>query len=368
MSQKSRHKYVIFAGGETAGPVMPLLAVAETWHQEDPHLKPVFVDVKNSVAAEIVPDYKYDFQTIITGKLRRYWTVQTIALPFLLLFGFVQSVWLLNKYKPIVVVGAGGYVQVPLIVAAWVMRIPRVIHQQDVLVTLANRAIAPITNKITTTFESSIKDFRQGSGFSNDYSKLKKVVWVGNPSSSEIGKGHKQAAQKLFKLSDKWPTLLVVGGGSGAAGLNDQIVNALPVLTKSVQIIHSTGKGKLRLQEAVRYHPYEFIDRMDLAYAAADVVIARAGIGTVTELSQLKKVAIIVPMPGSHQEANAELIYNAKAAVVVDQKDLTPEMLMRLIRKLLFDIQLQEKLRQNIGRLLPHDASHKMLRVIQSVV
>ncbi len=368
MSQKSKTKYAIFAGGETAGPLMPLLAVAQIWQEEDPNLKPVFVDVSKSVAADIVPDYKYIFRTIITGKLRRYFTIQTLALPFLLLIGLVQSIFLLIKYKPVVVVGAGGYVQIPLIIAAWLMRIPRVIHQQDVMVTLANRAVAPLTNKITTTFESSIKDFRQGSGFSNDYSKLKKVVWVGNPSSQEIGKGHRQTAQKFFKLSDKWPTLLVVGGGSGAVGLNDQIINSLPVLNKVVQIIHSTGKGKQKAPESALYHPHEFIDRMDLAYAASDIVIARAGIGTITELSRLKKVAIIVPMPGSHQEANAELLYRTKSALVVDQKDLDPENLTRLIRKLLFDKTLQNNLQQNIGRLLPHDASHKMLKVIYSVL
>lgn len=363
--KKTKH-YAIFAGGETAGPLMPLLAIAEAWQQEQPELQPVFVDVRNSVAAQSVSGNI--FQPIITGKLRRYWSVYTIALPFLLAIGFVQSLFLLRKYKPLIVIGAGGYVQVPVVIAAWILRIPRLIHQQDVRVTLANKLVAPLANKITTTFESSIKDFPQGSGFTKDYSKLKKVVWVGNPSLHEIVKGHKQAAEKFFKLSDKWPTLLVIGGGSGAAGLNDKIIQSLPVLTKVVQIIHSTGRGKKQLTESVRYHPHEFIDRMDLAYAAADVVIARAGIGTITELSQLKKVSIIVPMPGSHQEANAELIYLAKAAIVVDQRELNPENLVKLIRKVLFDAALQSRLRQNIARLLPHGASSKMLKVINSLI
>jgi UDP-N-acetylglucosamine--N-acetylmuramyl-(pentapeptide) pyrophosphoryl-undecaprenol N-acetylglucosamine transferase len=368
MTSHRKSKYVVFAGGETAGPLMPLLAVAQKWQEEDPHLKPVFVDVAQSVAAEVVPDYKFIFHSITTGKLRRYWSLKTILMPALLIVGFVQALMLLAKYRPLIVVGAGGYVQVPVVLAAWIMRIPRLVHQQDVIVTLANKVVAPVATKITTTFESSLRDFLQGSGFNKDYSKLKKVVWVGNPGLDRISKANKQLAIKQFGLSDKWPTLLVVGGGSGAAGLNDKIIQGLPMLTRFVQIIHSTGRGKKQLAEAVRYHPYEFIDRMDLAYAAADIVIARAGIGTLTELAELKKVSIIIPMPGSHQEANAELVYRAKGALVLDQRELEPEMLAKVIRKVLMDASLQHQLKQNISRLLPHNASSKMLKVIQEII
>ncbi len=368
MTRHPKSKYVVFAGGETAGPLMPLLAVAQKWQEEDPHIKPVFVDVARSVAAEVVPDYKFVFHSITTGKLRRYWSLRTVLMPFLILIGFVQSLLLLRKYRPQIVIGAGGYVQVPVILAAWFLGIPRLIHQQDVMVTLANRIMSPIATKITTTFESSLRDFLQGSGFNKDYSKLKKVIWVGNPGLDRISKANKQQAIKQFGLSDKWPTLLVVGGGSGAVGLNDKIIQGLPMLTKVVQIIHSTGRGKKQLAEAVRYHPYEFIDRMDLAYAVADVVIARAGIGTLTELAELKKASIIIPMPGSHQEANAELVYRAKAGLVLDQRELDPETLAKVVRKVLLDASLHHQLQQNISRLLPHNASSKMLKVIQDII
>lgn len=372
-TKQTKKQTAVFVGGETAGPVMPLLALADLWKQTDSKIEPVFFDVQKSVAARIVPNHGYEFYSVTSGKLRRYWSIKNVLSPFLTLFGIFKSLYLLYSLKPIVVVGAGGYIQVPVIIAAWILRIPRIIHQQDIIPTFSNKICAPVANKITTTFEKSVKDFPQGLGFSKNYAQYTKVVWTGNPTAVKPSLHlveDKNSALKLFKLDPQWPTVLVIGGGSGAMGLNLALVHNLPELLKSTQVLHSTGVGK-RVKPPIdiahghdRYHQFEFIDQVDKAYAAADVVIARAGIGTITALSVLGKISIIVPMPESHQEWNAQYLYENNAAIVLDQREITPDTFARIIRKILFDVKLQKELQQNIHSIIPADSTQKMLSVI----
>lgn len=372
-----KSEYAVFVGGQTGGPIMPLIAVAKFWQQQDSSLQPIFIDIKKSVASRVIPQNNFIFKSIQAGKLRRYWTIKNVLTPFMVVVGFVQALVFLIKYKPKVVVGAGGFVQIPVIFAATVLRIPTVIHQQDVIPSLANKICAPFATKITTTFEKSVKDFPQGLGFSKNYAKFNKILWTGNPSklnSSLITKENKEKALKLFKLQDDWPTVLVTGGGSGALGLNQAVIHSLPELLKVAQVIHATGVGR-KVQPPIdlpavhdRYHQYEYIENMDLALLAADVVICRAGIGTITDLSALSKLSIIVPMPDSHQEWNAQYIYEREAAFVKDQMDINPETFGKLVRKILFDLQLQKQFQKNIHNIMPQDATSKMLGVILETI
>lgn len=370
---KNKKQFVIFAGGETAGPIMPLLALADAWHKEDNTIHPIFLDKKYSVAAHIVPKHGFEFKAMTSGKIRRYWTIKNFASPFLVLSALIRSIFLLITTKPIMVVGAGGYIQTPVIIAAWLLRIPRVIHQQDVMVTVTNKLCAPFANKITTAFEKSTKDFFQGTGFEKNYNKPSKITWTGNPCVIP-NLTTKAEAHKIFNLENDWPTVLVIGGGSGAMGLNQALAHNLPSLLSATQIIHSTGRGKMidphfnSPELHNRYHQYEFIDRMDAAYAAADIVIARAGLGTITELSALQKNSIIVPLPNSHQELNAQYLYDEKAALIVDQSDITPDLLLKLVRKILFDSELQKQLQNNIAKIMPSNATGKVLSVIKSLI
>ncbi len=371
----NKSKNVFFVGGETAGPIMPLLAVAETWHAQDSDITPIFLDTSRSVASRVVPDKGYKFFKISAGKFRRYWTIKNFISPFQITYGFLKALALLIKFKPIIVIGAGGYVQVPVILAAWVLRIPRVIHQQDIIPTLSNKLMAPFVNKITTTFEKSIKDFKQGSGFSKDYDQYSKVVWTGNPCSF-YGKTFptKEEAQKFFKLDPDWPTVLIVGGGSGAMGLNQAVAHNLPELLKVAQVVHSSGVGRrikpLADNPAIheRYHQYEFINHMLEAYLSADVVISRSGIGAITDLSTLGKISIMVPMPNSHQEWNAKYLYDKEAALVIDQTDITPETLAKSVRKILFDVGLQKKLHTNIQKIIPKNSTENFLAVLKTLL
>lgn len=363
---KLKPQYIFLAGGHSAGPIIPLLAVAEEWHKEHRTVRPVLLDIKGSVSERIAKEEHLIFERIITGKLRRYWAWENLFLPFLVIVGFLKSIYLMFKYRPIAVLGAGGFVQMPVVLAAWLFRVPRFIHQQDVDATLSNSLCAPFANQITVTFEDSIRDFPQGSGLGNKYISTHKVIWTGNPTRyiADETETTKTEALKKFELHKELPVLLVIGGGTGAVGLNNLVYQDLKALTSVVQVIHATGKGKLKHQRSTNYHPFEYLSDVQSAYVAADIILSRVGLGAMTDIAAVKKPAIFIPMPESHQEKNAELIYRSKAGIVLDQSETTTQDLISVIRELLFDPERVKQITYNLNKLFPDNASHKVYKVI----
>lgn len=361
MGTKHSTKYLVLVGGLSAGPITPLLAVAKEWQHHHHNLRPVILDTRQSVSRKIADKEHYRFHSIVTGKLRRYWSVRIVLSPFLILVGFLQALWLLIKYRPLAVLGAGGFVQVPVIFASWLLRIPRFIHQQDVKLTLSNAVCAPIANIVTVTFEDSISEFPQGSGLGKKFVTSNKVFWTGNPSYQEHeDETPKSKALKEFGLDQKLPVLLVVGGGTGSIVLNELIQKHLTEITKVVQVIHSTGVRQVEQVTHENYQSHEFIHNLGAAYAACDVVLSRAGLGSLTDIAHHKKPAIIVPMPNTHQEDNAAMLYKNGAAVVLDQSELTPQKLISTIRELLFKPQLVKELTGNMRKIFPQNATEKI--------
>ncbi len=354
---------VALVGGLTAGPIMPLLALREEIKSRHPTAHFIAIDVAGSVASLLAKRQHVVFYPIAAGKLRRYFSIRTVSSPVLVVIGIIQSMRILLRHKVTQVIGAGGFVQVPVIWAAWLLRIPVHIHQQDISPTLANTLCAPLATTMSVTFESSLQDFPRSSGIFS-HGREVNIAWTGNPVRPEILSGGKIEGQKQFGLDRSWPTVFIIGGGGGASGLNDLIYGSLDELTRTVQVIHSTGKGKLKMEAKERYHPYEFINRTELAYAVADIVVARAGIGTITELANLGKVSIIIPMPHTHQEANAEMLYQNKAAIVLDQSDITPARLVRTIRKILFDLELQHSIKENVEKIMPKRSAKHIIDLI----
>jgi UDP-N-acetylglucosamine--N-acetylmuramyl-(pentapeptide) pyrophosphoryl-undecaprenol N-acetylglucosamine transferase len=356
---------IVIAGGQTGGPIMPLLAVVDEIKREKSHVQVMVVDTPTSAARIIAAKENLHFYPFRTGKLRRYWSVRTLLAPFAVAWGFLSALRLLHSFKPNLVMGAGGFIQVPVVWAAWLLRIPVLLHQQDVVPTLSNSLSAPFAKRITATFEQSQRDFHSGFGFFGPSKKDKKplVVWTGNPFRESLLHASREEARKHFNLDAKLPVLLVTGGGSGAKRLNNLIYKALPDLTKAVQVIHGTGTGKKDPIVMNHYHAYEFIDRMDLAYAVADIVISRAGISTITELANLGKISIIIPLPDTHQEFNAGLLYELQAAIVMDQTITGPEKIVSVIRRLLLDGETQKMMHKNISALMPKHAAAKIAKL-----
>ncbi len=248
--------------------------------------------------------------------------------------------------------------------AAWA-KVPVIIHQQDVWPSLANKLCAPIASKITVTFEKSINDFPASLGVIYRRHNGDKIIHTGNPFREELADVDKEKSRQAFGLHNQLPVLLVTTGGTGASALNKFVQKSLPQLTKIVQVVHQTGKGKgedVPVKE--NYYPFEFISNMGEAYAVADLVLCRAGVSTITELSNLGKMAIIVPIPQSHQEYNAKFLEDNAAAFVISQNDLNPEVLPEIIRKLLFKYQTQQGVIKQMQNIMPHDATAKIAQII----
>jgi len=358
---------ILLVGGGSGGPVSPLLAVAEEIKTLRPQARFLLLGTRTGPEGLMAKKAGIAFQSISAGKFKRYMSFSNFAAPFFVMKGFFQALGVIKRFHPKCVFGAGSFVQVPVVWAAWVLRVPVIIHQQDILPSLANVICQIPAKKITVTFEDSLQDFHAGLGLF--YKKNNnKIVFTGNPFRTGLKNATKEEAIKFFNLRSDMPTLLVLGGGTGALFINTIIETALPVLAKSVQIIHSTGGrgGAVRLGQE-HYHPYEFISQMGLAYAAADMVISRAGLSTITELSNLRKLSIIVPIPNSHQELNALKLLRHKAAVVVTQDRLTAESLVRLVRRLLFEHMVQEEMKENISKIMPKGSAKKIADIVISL-
>lgn len=364
--RKSSKKYVFLAGGLTGGPIFPLLAVIKYWQTQDSSIVPVVFDQHNSVAHNLAKKHHYVFHRMPAAKLPRYksWNV-LLFIPKLILSLIFANYWL-AKYRPIAVLGAGGFIQVPLIWSAWFWRVPRFIHQQDVKPTLSNQLCSVMATRITTAFESSQKDFRQDTGLGKKYVHTNKILWTGNPNfhTHKNKKINEQLAHKHFHLRNDLPVLLVVGGGTGAQFINNFIVENLESLTKVVQILHITGQNKLTQTSTSGYHSVEFLDNIELAYTACNLVLSRAGIGTLTDLVEYKKPAIIVPMPDTHQEVTAAYLYHKQAAVILDQRDVNLELFIKVLRKILFNPNQSSQMVQNLTKLLPNKADSKIYHFI----
>ncbi|MCD4705905.1 glycosyltransferase, partial [bacterium] len=247
---------------------------------------------------------------------------------------------------------AGSFVSVPVVFAGKILKVPILIHQMDIRAGLANKIMSTFATKITVGFEKSL----------NDYPK-NKTVWTGNP----VRENFKVKSE--FNLIDDLPTLLVLGGGTGAMAINNLIKNNLKKLTEFCQIIHITGKNKsIKINSSNRYHSFEFLQDTLKAYAISDAVVSRCGIGTLSELSVLKKPSILIPIPDSHQEENADIFAKADAAIVLNQKNITDTIFVETVKKILYNKDIKNKLSKNISKTFKADGTKKIIEIIKTII
>lgn len=349
---------IVLTGGGTGGSVASLSAIAEEIKKQKPETEFLFIGTrKGRPEREMIKDYNFHFQSIFAGKLRRYFSWQNFLDIFRIKIGFWQSLFILKKFKPNLIIGSGGYVSVPVIIAGWFLKIPSFIHQQDILPSLSNKILTPFVKKIFISFEPTVKYFPKS-----------KTIFTGHPIREMILKGDKNQAYKSFQLENNKPVLLVIGGGTGALFLNNLIWQNLDELTNFCQIVHLTGFGKLSYQFKIKpgYRAIEFLDLKEIAnlFTAADLVISRAGINVLAELAVLGKPIIIIPIPNSHQEANAKYFAERNSAIVLNQKELTSEKLITEIKKLIDDKEKQNQLGKNIKKIVSISAAEKIVKEI----
>lgn len=354
---------VLLVGGGTGGSVSPLLAIAKNLRFKKPEIEFLWLGSRRGPEKKMVTAQDIEFKWIFSGKLRRYFSWRNFIDPLFIIVGFFQSLFFLRQWRVQVLVAAGSFIAVPTGLAAWVLRIPLLIHQQDVTPGLTNRILAKLANRITLTFPESVRSFPK-----------KKVIVCGNPVREEMLEGNKDKARELFNLQENLPTLLIVGGGTGALKINQLIIGALPELLNFCQVIHITGRGKklppLALKEKEElYHPFEFIiNEMPDVLAVTDLVITRAGLGFLSELSALGKATIIIPIPNTHQEDNARYFCQPGAAICLKQDTTSGQSLAADVKELLADHKALEYLRTKIKAFYYPPATEMIVAEILSLL
>ncbi len=359
-------KTIMLSGGGTGGSVTPLLAVAEELLKEDENLNILFVGSDNGPEKDLVAGFsgkKIRFIKTISGKFRRSFSLDNFFDIFKIIFAFFSALIILNRERPALVISAGSFVSVPLVWASALFRIPVLIHQQDIRPGLANKLMAPLARVITVSFEKSLTDYGP------------RAVLIGNPLKS-VGayEFKKNETRKKYSLELDKPLVLVIGGGTGALALNELTEQAINnnSLLNICQIIHLSGRGKLSSEKISNpgYQVFEFLDQREVLslMAAADLVISRCGLGVLTELSALAKAAILIPIPNSHQEENAMVFGDAKAAVVLSQLEINSQTLKLEIKKLLTDSKLRGELMNNISKVIKPQAAKNMAAIIFEMI
>jgi UDP-N-acetylglucosamine--N-acetylmuramyl-(pentapeptide) pyrophosphoryl-undecaprenol N-acetylglucosamine transferase len=349
---------VLLSGGGTGGSVTPVLAVADEIKKQNPNVEFLWVGTKNGIERKMVKAAGVEFKAIASGKLRRYFSLHNIVDIAKIKFGFFQSLLILRKWQPDAIFTAGAYVSVPLVWAARVFKIPVIIHQLDIRAGLANKLMSKFAQKITVGFDEASESY-----------DADKVIVTGNPI-RQVFLHPLSYADSLRQLSleQDRPVVLILGGGTGAAKLNTLITESLPELLKFTQIVHLTG-GKGEFVKVPGYHAYNFLkgEQYVCALKAADIVVTRAGMGTLSELATMAKTCIVVPLPKSHQEDNAKFFSDKKAALYLNQNDLTPQKLSSCIKSLLEDSDEKKVLSSNINKLHSIYAATKIAEIIINI-
>ena len=346
---------IIIAGGGTGGHIFPAIAIANAIKQIEPKADILFVGAKGKMEMEKVPQAGYRIKGIDIAGFNRSSLIKNIGLPFKLITSLFQVRKIINAFKPVAVIGVGGYSTFPVLRYAQSKGISTYIHESN---SFAGKSNILLGKKATLIFVAS-------DGMERFFPK-NKIVITGNPVRKAIAESNieKSIALQFFGLDAAKKTLLVVGGSLGAKSINEVIAAHLQDIENlNVQLIWQTGKNNSQsyISKANGFKNVwanEFIKEMEMAYAAADVVISRSGAMSVTELCVSEKAVVFVPFPHAtedHQTSNAKSLVDKNAALMVKDAD-APAKLFSVATDLLFDVAKQEELRQNIRLLAVSNA------------
>ena len=357
----------MLAGGGTAGHISPLLAIADALRTQAPEAGIVAVGTASGMETRLVPAAGYTLETIERVPMPRRPSADLVKLPFRMVQAVRHAGAILDRARADVVVGVGGYVCTPVYLAARKRRIPVVIHEANARAGLANKLGARFAARIATAFPNT---------------ELAGAELVGMPMRSAIAAldraADRRSARESLSLEPGVPTLVVTGGSSGAVSINHTIRTSLPLLAdlaaagNPVQVLHVTGRGKQMLDDdgvvfaAPGYVQVEYVDGMESAYAAADLIVARAGAGTVCEIAAVGLPSILVPLPigNGEQRLNAGPLGDAGAAVVVDNDSFTPRFFAGTVLPLLSSPDRLDIMGRAAHALGNRDAARRMAQIV----
>lgn len=319
-------KKIIMTGGGTAGHVTPNIALMPALKKEGYEIS--YIGSYNGIEKNLIEAQGIPYYGISSGKLRRYFDLKNFSDPFKVLNGYFQAVRLLKKVKPDVVFSKGGFVSVPVVLAAKHCHIPAIIHESDITPGLANKLAIPSATKVCCNFPETLK-----------YLPKEKAVLTGSPIRQELLAGDATRALSFchFDDSDK-PVILVIGGSTGSKAINIAVRDLLPELLKRYRIIHLCGKGNLdeSLKNTDGYAQFEYVNK-ELAdlFALADIVISRAGANAICELLALRKPNILIPLSAAasrgDQILNASSFRASGYSYVLEEEEVTNTTLLEAI-------------------------------------
>jgi UDP-N-acetylglucosamine--N-acetylmuramyl-(pentapeptide) pyrophosphoryl-undecaprenol N-acetylglucosamine transferase len=349
---------VLLAGGGTAGHTSPLLATAAALERIEPGVEIVCLGTREGLEARLIPEAGYPLEFVPRVPLPRRPSADLFRTPGRVRAARAAALEVLDRTKPDVVVGFGGFVSVPAYLAARKRRLPLVVHEGNALPGIANRLGARFTTHVATSFPDT---------------PLRHATYVGLPIRRMIATLDRPAlrseARTFFGLDPDRPTLLVTGGSQGAARINDAVSSSAAALAAAgVQVLHIVGP-RFELAAPATGVPYvvvNYVDRMDLAYAAADAVLCRSGSNTVTEVSGVGLPAVYVPLPigNGEQALNARPVVDAGGGLLVANEALTTEWVTSTIPGLLTDRARLDAMGAAAADVIPLDADEKLARMV----
>lgn len=321
-------KRIVLTGGGTAGHVTPNIALIPSLKEKGYEIS--YIGSYNGIERKLIEDLNIPYYGIASGKLRRYFDVKNFSDPFRVVKGYTQARALMKKLKPDVVFSKGGFVAVPVVLAAKHRHIPVVIHESDMTPGLANKLSLPAATKVCCNFPETLEHLPKG-----------QAVLTGSPIRQELLKGNKLNALKFCGFTANKPVLMVIGGSQGSVIVNDAIRGILPELLKTFQVVHLCGAGKVdpTLNYLEGYVQFEYI-KEELAdlFAMADICVSRAGANAICELLALRKPNLLIPLSANasrgDQILNAESFEHQGFSEVLSEENLAPSILLPMIQKI----------------------------------
>ncbi|RKI25232.1 undecaprenyldiphospho-muramoylpentapeptide beta-N-acetylglucosaminyltransferase [bacterium 1xD8-6] len=320
-------KKIVLTGGGTAGHVTPNIALLPELKKQGYEIH--YIGSYEGIESKLIPELDVSYYGIASGKLRRYIDLKNISDPFKVVKGLHQARVLLKQIKPDVVFSKGGFVSVPVVIAAKSRGIPCVIHESDMTPGLANKLCIPCASRVCTNFPETIKHL-----------PAEKAVLTGSPIREELFHGSRERGLSFCGFDKSRPVVLIIGGSLGAASVNTAVRSILPALLKEFQVIHLCGKDKIdtSLNGTKGYVQFEYIkEELSDLMAAADIMISRAGANAICEILALRKPNILIPL--SAQASRGDQILNAASfekagySIVIQEEDVTDDKLLNAVHQ-----------------------------------
>lgn len=368
MSTEKPYRLII-SGGGTGGHIFPALAIANEFKSRYADAEILFVGAEGRMEMTRVPDAGYKIVGLWISGLQRKITLSNLLFPFKLVSSYFKARNIIKRFKPHAVIGTGGYASGPMLLASTRNSIPSLIQEQNSYAGLTNKQVADKVQRICVAYNGMDKYFPK-----------EKIILTGNPVRKDIIdlESKKESAISHFGFTDKEKTLLIVGGSLGARTINESVLEGIDKLIDSqVQVIWQTGrayfesvKAQVESKDLRRIRIYDFLKQMDLAYAASDVVISRAGALAISELCLAKRPSILVPSPNvaeDHQTKNALTLVNTQAARMITDAEAKSTLIDETL-KLIYDEPQCEALRHNIAKLGKPKATEEIVNEIEKLI